>query len=90
MIERGSYGPVRVVAGRHKGKTGYYDDDNDYGTAAIVYFGEPFTSGYFCLRYSSLEPFDGAHLPLQKYARDHPDIVSELNVVVGRQQKKRR
>jgi hypothetical protein len=37
------YGAVRVLKGRHAGKIGYYDDDDD---RAVVYFGEPIHSGY--------------------------------------------
>ena len=52
-IERGDYGPVRIRKGRHKGKLGYYDDD-DLGSErrsgkAIVYLGEPFESDYIVI-----------------------------------------
>jgi len=40
------YGPVIVLKGHHKGRIGYYDDDED--TKAIVYFGSMFLcSGFY-------------------------------------------
>lgn len=36
-VEPCDYGPVLIMAGPHKGKIAYYDDDED--TKAIVYFG---------------------------------------------------
>lgn len=36
-----TYGVVRVLDGRHRGKLGYYDNETDDGRRAIVYFGPP-------------------------------------------------
>ena len=47
------WGPVYITAGRHKGRIGYYDDDDflDDGKTegAIVYFGEFFVARGYCL-----------------------------------------
>lgn len=38
--EEGDWGPVLVMAGVHKGKIGYYDDEDDKNPEkALVYFG---------------------------------------------------
>ncbi len=39
-VIRGEFGPVRVVEGGHRGRVGYYDDDDEEGIA-IVYFEDP-------------------------------------------------
>ncbi len=38
----GNYGLVRITAGKHKGKVGYYDNEGERGKA-IVYLEEPAT-----------------------------------------------
>lgn len=84
----GDYGPVRVVAGPHTGKCGYYDDDDpgDHGTpgAAIVYFGQPFDSDYVRLPYECLVPSDVPHLPTETWRREHPEAARQLGVEASR------
>jgi hypothetical protein len=37
MVKRGDYGPVEIIAGRHKGQRGLYDDDDSgSGPGAVV------------------------------------------------------
>ena len=51
------FGIVSVVKGKHKGKVGYYDDDelDDNGKLkAVVYFGEPFESQYLFVPHNYL------------------------------------
>jgi hypothetical protein len=55
-VEQGDYGPVRAWAGEHKGKEGYYDDDED--RMAVVYFGTPFLTGYNLVQRRWLEPIE--------------------------------
>lgn len=45
------YGFVFITAGKNKGKTGYYDDDEDY---AIVYLGNFLEGPYIKVKYSSM------------------------------------
>jgi len=49
----GKYGLVKIIGGKHKGKFGYYDDDEySYSNKvmSIVYFGEMFdNSTYYCI-----------------------------------------
>ena len=54
------FGAVRVLKGRHAGKIGYYDDDE--GDHAVVYFGEPISSGYVLIERDHLvvPQFDSA------------------------------
>ncbi len=37
-VRRGEYGPVLVAKGEHKGRVGYYDDDNEQYDRALVFF----------------------------------------------------
>lgn len=77
MIERGDYGPIKVTKGKHKGKNGYYD--NDEGALAVVYFGVPFQSEFFFLRHSSLEPIK-RFLPLDRFVKENPVLAESMNV----------
>ena len=48
------FGHVYIAGGKHKGKIGYYDDDD--GKRAIVYFDVPFISEYTFVRKRYLQP----------------------------------
>jgi hypothetical protein len=76
----GRYGVVRVVAGPHVGMVGYYDDENDEGDAAIVYFGEPFKTTYHEIAYDKLEHVDVKHIGLERLKRDHPELTKQLGL----------
>lgn len=58
-IRKGDYGAVVVINGIHKGKSGYYDDDqitlNVDKFQAMVYFGEPFEGQPIICSYNDLE-----------------------------------
>ena len=75
----GDFGVVRVIAGRFKGRTGYYDDDDTEKTA-IVYFGTPFESEPEFIRQAYLEKTDDAHLPLEEWLRKHPNVARHMGV----------
>lgn len=79
-MQRGDYGPVRIMRGRYKNRTGYYDDDE--GALAVVYLGE-MTEPYVMVRLSSLEPVQ-AHLGVEAFAAKHPKVAAQLGVVVRR------
>jgi hypothetical protein len=68
------------LAGRHVGKVGYYDDENDKGDAAIVYFGDPFKSTYYEIPFASLEHVDMKHFGLERLKRDHPELARYLGL----------
>lgn len=74
-----TYGVVRVIRGRHKGKIGYYDDDAD-GRHAIVYFGTPFVSPYYLIRHTSLEACDEPWSPLDDWLTAYPGIAAQMGV----------
>jgi hypothetical protein len=51
------YGTVEVIAGRHKGKIGYYDDEEytDSGAErAVVYFEFPFVTDWVMIKHEHL------------------------------------
>lgn len=56
MISFGEYGVVIFTAGKWAGRMGWYDDETDDGRRAIVYFGEPFRSGYATVWRAWLRP----------------------------------
>jgi len=85
VIEQGDYGPVRVVGGKHRGKVGYYDDDElDKDDKAVVYFGEPFGSEAALISYGDLERLKGPALPLEKFVRQNPETARRFGVVSSR------
>ena len=69
MVEQGDYGPVLILRGRHQGKVGYYDDDDD---GAIVYLGAPFSSDAVRLKHSSIQKIDAKSAELEKWKRRYP------------------
>jgi hypothetical protein len=79
MIDEGDFGPVKVIAGRHKGKVGYYDDD-DTERSAIVYFGVPFVEPPTIIPRRFLESTAAEHLPSARL----PGFVRERMGVVQR------
>lgn len=76
--EYGEYGNVLVVKGAHKGKIGYYD--NDEGKLCIVYFGVPFLEGYYELRRSSLVVTDQEHPGKETLKKIAPKMIEQLGV----------
>lgn len=48
-----SFGPVEILAGKHKGRRGYYDDDTD--RYALVYLEYPCLGPYVLVRTSSIK-----------------------------------
>lgn len=63
------YGPVIVTAGKHKGRIGYYDDND--GKKAIVYWGGfPFSSNYDFINFKFLSDDINTN-----------DLVSRLNSI---------
>ena len=85
MIDQSDFGPVRVTGGKHKGKVGYYDDDDwDLDGKAIVYFGEPLKSEYALIPYRFLERHEDAALPLEKFVRENPQTAKRFGIVGSR------
>ena len=74
MVREGAYGAVRVMRGLHAGRVGYYDDEADVPGQAVVYFGEPFTDGYYAIWRKWLEPVDVAHYGVERFRRKYPTI----------------
>jgi hypothetical protein len=77
-VQKGEYGPIAVQEGKHKGKVGYYDDDE--GTLAIIYFGTPFESDYVLIRRSWLKKTAVTPLALEKWKRKYPELAKRFAV----------
>jgi hypothetical protein len=77
-VEPGEYGPVLILTGDHHGQVGYYDDDE--GTAAIVYLGEPFASDYILVDRGALEKVDARSFNLERWKRAYPWLARYLGV----------
>jgi hypothetical protein len=77
-VTPGDYGPVRVLDGEHRGKVGYYDDDD--GPDAIVYFGEPFLSDYVLIPRDALEKVPANSLELERWKRKYPWLANQLGL----------
>lgn len=67
------YGTVNIVGGKHKGRIGNYDDDDDLDRNAIVYFGHPLYSGYFVIPYRHIVP-----VTISDLMNRHNEIISIL------------
>ena len=77
-VEPGVYGPVLILKGDHQGQIGYYDDDE--GTAAIVYLGEPFESDYIVIRHADLEKVTAKNIDLERWKRKYPWLARQLGL----------
>lgn len=42
MIEKFEWQVVKIIEGKHKGRIGYFDDNDDENRNAVVYFGSFF------------------------------------------------
>jgi hypothetical protein len=81
-VRQGGYGPVVIVEGTHRGRVGYYD--NDEGRKAVVYFGEPFNSDYVLIPRRYLRKTDVTPLELEKFKRRYPDVARFVGVKTER------
>ena len=77
MVGQGDYGPVLILRGRHQGKVGYYDDDDD---GAIVYLGAPFSSDAVRLKRTHIRKIDAKSAELEKWKRRYPWLAKQLGV----------
>ena len=80
-LEEGSFGPVAVWAGEHKGKVGYYDDDQ--GGSAIIYFDKLFTE-YALIQRRWLTPTK-SHKGAEEFAKTFPNEAARMGIVASRE-----
>lgn len=76
------YGGVLVTKGEHKGKIGYYDDD-DYccetdQSMAIVYFDEPFKGEYYLIPHEFLTQAKSEKL--EKFRKENPILCKVMGI----------
>jgi hypothetical protein len=81
-VSQGGYGPVVIIAGKHQGRVGYYD--NDEGRKAVVYFGEPFKSDFVLIPLRHLRKTDVTPLELERFKRKYPEVARFAGVKTGR------
>ncbi len=82
-VNVGDYGPVLLLKGEHKGKVGYYDDEDDEPGYAIVYLDEPFVSDYSdytVIAHADLEKVDAKSIHLEKWKRKYPWLARQLGL----------
>jgi hypothetical protein len=82
-VERGDYGPVRILKGPHKGKLAYYDDDlgtEERPGKAIVYVGEPFESDYILIPRADLAKVIAKSIELERWKRKYPWLAKQLGL----------
>ena len=86
MVERGSYGVVRIVSGPCWDRLAYYDDDDfdeDDRPRAIVYLGVPFASQQLELTYRSLRPAtpdEKVQFELEYLSQVEPEVRERLGL----------
>ena len=77
------YGIVHITGGQHKGRIGYYDNDDcdeNGNDVAIVYFGQPFNSPYYMILPEYLEAASVAHLPFEDWVKKNPALARSMGV----------
>ena len=72
------YGAVAIVGGKYKDQVGYYDDDDDEGNKAIVYFGVPFMSPYVLISKKHLR--NVTSLDHEKFKRLLPEFCETMGI----------
>jgi hypothetical protein len=77
-IPQGDYGLVQVMAGQHTGRMGYYDDDAQDATEAIVYVSTPFQDGYVRMPRRWLGRLTLPPAELTQWKHDHPNLVKRF------------
>ena len=71
------YGAIFFTGGNHKGKLGYYDDDEDNGIA-LVFLGKPFQSEYVRVPYTDIRNITS--LEHEKFKRENPEFSKALGI----------
>jgi hypothetical protein len=68
--------PVKIIRGTHKGRIGYYDDDDDTGKYAIVYFGDmDLAKRYYRIPHKYLTPVTTSDLVAR-----HEEILTAIGI----------
>lgn len=76
------FGFVRVIAGTHAGKIGYYDDEDDNSRNAIVYLNEPLIEDYRVIPKRYLRNTDVSTLTAQRFKRRYPNLVKQFGIEI--------
>jgi len=79
-------GIVKVTRGAHKGKIGYWDDE-DFDESlsrpvlkAVVYFGTPLVDDYYLIPFGYLQPCNEKHLPTEKLRKEKPEMCRHMGI----------
>ena len=70
------YGAVIFSKGEHKGKLGYYDNDEDKD--AIVYLGKPFESEFITIPHSHIRNITS--LEHERFKKENPELCKALGI----------
>jgi hypothetical protein len=77
----GNYGLVRITAGRHKGKIGYYDNEDERGKAIVYLEGSQLLSAdYVSIAFRSLERIEITSLNTERFKREHPGLAKAAGI----------
>lgn len=74
------YGAVLVIAGKHRGKLGYYDDDDDDAGVGCVYFGVPFKEPWEEVPLRYLVGVDVELIGLERLRREAPHVYEVMRL----------
>lgn len=78
---RGNYGIVRIAAGTHRGKLGYYDNEDEQGKAILYLEGSPLLSAdYERIAFRSLARMEIASLNVETIKREHPGLAKAAGI----------
>jgi hypothetical protein len=74
------YGAVIVIGGKHRGKLGYYDDDDEAEGVACVYFGVPFKDRWEEVPLRYILGVDVELMGLERLRRDAPHVYEVMRL----------
>jgi hypothetical protein len=78
---RGNYGIVRVTAGKHKGKMGYYDNEDEQGRGIVYLEGSQLLSAdYVSVAFRYLERIEITSLNVERFKREHPRLAEAAGI----------
>jgi len=78
---RGNYGVVRITAGTHKGKLGYYDNEDERGKAIVYLEGSRLLSAeYVSIAFRNLARVEVTSLNIERFKREHPGLARAAGI----------
>jgi hypothetical protein len=76
----GDYGPVRITGGKHLGKFGFYDNEDEGGAVVYLEGSEPLSGDYVIIPFAHLEHLDVSSFGVERFKREHPELARQAGI----------